>query len=345
MALSEPPTQVELTLSQEHQAGSESRFRSAASSPYIRFVLRRLGSMLIILALLVTVVFAIVRLIPGDPGTIIGGTTSTIEVDRQIDHQLGVDQPLLTQYVHYWGNLAHGKLGTSFSTQQQVTNVLSQNVVPSLQLAGFALLILLLVSIPGGIAIGALTRDSRHRGIDLGFTASMSVLGAIPELLAATFLAFIFAVELRWLPVGGTAGWKSLILPVAAISLRPTAVLIRVVRVETFNALSTDYVRTARAKHLPARTIYARHVFPNVVTAALTIGGLLFADLLAGAVIVENIFARTGIGSVLVKAVLSHDYPVVQGVVLILGIVVVGVNTLVDLLLALLDPRQISRTS
>jgi len=343
MALITPPELTAAGPPGEPGPLAQGRVSAMFSSPWVAFLIRRLASVVVILVLLATVVFALVRLIPGDPGVIIGGTTSTKAQARLIDHQLGLDQSLLSQYAHYWQNLFHGNLGSSFINQVPVTKVLAQNAGPSLQLAGAALVLVLLISIPGGIAMGALTRDQRHRGAETWFTALASAFGALPELLVATLLAFIFALEFRLLPVGGSQGWRALVLPVLAISLRPIAILTRLVRVETLSSLSMDYVRTARSKRLPARIIYVRHVLPNVVTAALTIGGLLFADLIAGAVIVENVFSRAGLGSTLVNAVLSHDYPVIQGVVLVLGVTVVAVNAVVDFLLAALDPRQVSR--
>jgi peptide/nickel transport system permease protein len=319
------------------------RVAGLLASPWLTFLRRRIISVVVILILLATVTFSLVRLIPGDPGIIIGGTSSTRAEQMAIDHRLGLDQSFLTQYGHYWSNLFHGNLGTSFVTQDPVTRILKQNAGASLQVAGAALLVVLLVSIPGGIVLGALTRDQRHRQVENWFTAIASVIGALPELLVATLLAYFFALQLKIFPVGGTGGLTALVLPVVAISLRPIAILLRLVRVETLSALSTDYIRTARSKRLPTRTLYLRHVLPNVVTAALTIGGLLFADLIAGTVIVEAVFARRGLGTTLVNSVLSRDYPVIQGMVLVLGVAVVAANAVVDFLLASLDPRQISR--
>jgi peptide/nickel transport system permease protein len=307
------------------------------------FARRRIVSVIVILVLLVTVVFAIVRLIPGDPGVRIGGTQSTRAEQIAINHRLGVDRPLVTQYVDYWSDLLHGDLGTSFTTGDPVTTVISQNAGHSLQIAVLALLLVLLTSVPIGIAVGALTRDQRHRRIETWFSGTTSVVGSLPELLVATLLVYAFALKLGLFPVGGTEGWKTLILPVIAVSLRPIAILMRMVRIETLACLSTDYVRTARSKRLPNRILYVRHVLPNVITAALTIGGLLFAELIAGLVIIEAIFARPGLGTTLVNSVLARDYPVIQGMVLVLGVTVVVANGLVDILLAALDPRQTSR--
>jgi peptide/nickel transport system permease protein len=202
-----------------------------------------------------------------------------------------------------------------------------------------AVVIVMVISVPVGILFGAFTRESRHPRAEVTFTGITSVLGALPEFLAATFLAFIFAVWLQLLPVAGADGWQALILPVAAIGIRPVAILTRIVRVETLNILASDFIRTARGKRLPDWLVYARHTLPNVLTAALTVGGLLFAGIIGGAVVVESVFVRPGLGSALVQSVLAGDYPVVQGVVLILGVTVVIVNALVDLLLAAIDPR------
>jgi peptide/nickel transport system permease protein len=169
------------------------------------------------------------------------------------------------------------------------------------------------------------------------------VIGALPEYLAGTFLAFVFAVWLRLLPVAGDAGWSSLVLPALAIALRPSAVLARIVRVETLNVLAQDYMRTARSKRLPVRLIYLRHTLPNVTTAALSIGGLLFAGLIGGAVVVENVFARPGLGTALVSAVMNRDYPVIQGLILMIGVAVAFVNLMVDVLQGILDPRSLTR--
>ncbi|MGH2402841.1 MAG: ABC transporter permease, partial [bacterium] len=213
------------------------------------------------------------------------------------------------------------------------------------QLASVALLLVMALSVPLGMVVGALTREGRNRHAELAFTTLTSVGGALPEFLASTFLAFIFAVWLRWLPVAGADVPAAIILPALAISIRPIAILSRIVRVETLNVLAQDYIRTARSKRLPARLLYLRHTLPNVLTAALTIGGLLFTGLLGGAVIVENVFAWPGLGTAVVSAVLARDYPVIQGVILMLGIAVVAVNTLVDVLLGIVDPRSIIRTA
>lgn len=307
--------------------------------PLASFALRRLLSLVIILAGLVVATFLMIRLIPGDPALNVAGLGATGEDIARVRAQLLLDRPMGEQFEIYITRMAQGDLGRSFFTRQAVSDLIAQRIGISLQLAGAALLVVMLVSVPLGIVMGAFTRERRHPRVEVAFTGITSVLGSLPEFLAATFLAFVFAVWLRLLPVAGASTLQALILPALAVSIRPTAILTRIVRVETLNTLASDFIRTARGKRIPDRIIYSRHTLPNVVTAALTVGGLLFAGIIGGAVVVENVFARPGLGSSLVQAVLVRDYPVVQGVVLVLGVIVVVVNATVDITLAFIDPR------
>ncbi len=313
--------------------------------PGTRFLLRRLFSLGIVLAALLIASFLIVRLIPGDPARTIAGFDASQEEVERIRTALGLDRPVLVQFATYVTDVARLNFGRSFVTDEPVTKMIADRLPKTTQLAFIALLLVMALSVPLGIVLGALTREGRNRHAELAFTAVTSVGGALPEFLASTFLAFIFAVWLRWLPVAGADVSTAIILPAVAISIRPIAVLSRIVRVETLNVLAQDYIRTARSKRLPAGLLYLRHALPNVLTAALTIGGLLFTGLLGGAVIVENVFAWPGLGTAVVAAVLARDYPVIQGVILMLGIAVVLVNTLVDILLGLVDPRSVIRTA
>jgi peptide/nickel transport system permease protein len=229
-------------------------------------------------------------------------------------------------------------------TSEPVSQVISQSIGSSLVLAGVSLALVLLLAIPGGLFVGALTQDGRHPRIDTGFTGVTSVFGSIPQFLLATFLAFIFAVWLRLLPVAGyEPPVTSIILPALSVAIAPAAILARLVRNQTLDVLAQDYIRTAKSKHLPARIIYLRHVLPNVLTAAITLGGVVFAYIIAGAVIIENVFNRPGLGTGLVNAVQAQNYPVVQGIILVLGLIVIVVNAIVDLAVGLLDPRSLSR--
>jgi peptide/nickel transport system permease protein len=158
-------------------------------------------------------------------------------------------------------------------------------------------------------------------------------------------LVFVFGVHLGWAPVAGRAGPDSYVLPVLSLAVGPAAVLARIVRVETLGVLQADFIRTARAKRLPDRLIYLRHALPNALTATITLGGLLLSAMVAGTVLVENVFAWPGLGSTIVQSILAKDYPVVQGVVLVYGVGVLAVNLAVDVALALLDPRSTIRES
>jgi peptide/nickel transport system permease protein len=311
--------------------------------PWVAFILRRVVSLIVILIALDFATFIMVRLIPGNPGLLVAGINATVAQVQQINHSLGVDQPIAQQFLTYTIQLLHGNLGTSFVDQEPVSQILTERTGPSLQLASLSLLLVLGLSIPGGILAGAVTREGHHKKIEIAFTGVTSIVGSLPEYLAATFLTYVFAVALHLLPVAGSDTWQALILPTLAISLRPIAILTRVVRLETLNVLAQDYIRTARSKRLPVRLLYLRHALPNVLAAALTVGGVVFAGLIGGAVVVENVFARLGLGTALVSAVEARDYPVIQGVILVLGFVVVLANATVDILLAVIDPRSITR--
>jgi peptide/nickel transport system permease protein len=314
-------------------------------SPWLGFLGRRLIGLAVVLVALVAATMLMVRVIPGDVALNILGDNAS-EADRQlVRYELGINRPIPEQFVSYTWGLFHGDMGKSFITKQPVSEIIANRLPKSAQLAAVSLLLVMLISVPFGLAAGALTRDGRHRRFEVGFTAVSSVVGSVPQFLTATFLAFIFAVWLRLLPVAGSDTWEASVLPVLSISLSPIFILSRIVRVETLNVLAKDYIRTARSKRLSAIRIYFRHALPNVLTAALTIGGLLFANLIGGAVLVENIFARAGLGTELVKAILAKDYPVVQGIVIVLGITVVVINTVVDIALSLLDPRTLTRQS
>lgn len=303
-------------------------------------VVRRLAGLVVVAFVVVVAAFVMVRLIPGDP---LAGENVTTDQLARLRHLYGLDESLLVQFRDYLSGLLHGDLGQSFRSRQPVAELIGQRAGPSLELAGAALALVLLVGVPLGIVAAALTRDGRHRRLDVAFTGVTSVLGSVPSYFTATVLAFLFAVELRLFPVAGSSGLDSLVLPAISVCLAPLMTLARIVRVETLDVLAQDYIRTARSQRLPARLIYARHAFPNVLTAALTVSGVIFAEVIAGAVIVENVFARAGLGAALVDAVLAKDFYVIQGIALVLGVVVVVVNTLVDMLLAFVDPRSLAK--
>lgn len=316
------------------------------SHPWAQFLARRALRLAVVLGALVVVTFLMVRLVPGDPVQNVTGLGADAAVKAQVRHELGLDEPAIHQFFSYVGGLFRGDLGRSFAPgREPVSQIIQERAGPSIELAGASLILVLLCGFPLGMLLGAATREGRRPRLELIVTGVASVVGSLPEYLAATFLAFVFAVWLRLLPVAGSDDALGLVLPVLAISLRPIAVLIRIVRVETLNVLAQDYIRTARSKRLPDLTIFVRHVLPNVVTSGLTVASVLFAGLIGGAILVENVFGRVGLGTALVNAVLQSDYQVVQGVVLMLGVSVVLINTIVDILLGVVDPRSLAARS
>ncbi len=317
-----------------------SRVTSVLANAWVRFAVRRLVRLVVSLWVLVTASFLMIHLIPGDPiRGALGPTAPQAVVDAQ-RQALGLNDPLLSQYGHFLHGVLTGDLGVSLISQLPVSSVISDRLPATAALAVLAFLVALAVAIPLGVTMGVLTRRGRGRRAELAFTTSGVVLGTIPDFLIGVGLVYLFGVHLSWFPVAGRSGPNSYVLPVLALAVGPAAVLARIVRVELVSVLEADYVRTARAKRLPAATIYLRHALPNALTAALTVSGLLLSSLVAGTVLVENVFAWPGLGSTIVQSIVLKDYPLVQGTVLVYGAGVLVVNTGVDVLLALLDPRS-----
>ncbi|RSM55966.1 ABC transporter permease [Amycolatopsis sp. WAC 01376] len=312
-------------------------------SPWLSFAVRRLGRFAVSLWVLITTAFLMIQLIPGDPVRAALGLTAPVELVNARRAALGLDDPLWLQYVHYLGGVVTGDFGTSMTSGQPVSEVIGDRLPATLQLALPAFAVVIAVAIPLGLLFAVLTRGGRRRGGELAFTSTTVLLAAIPEFLLAVALVAFFAVRLGWFPVAGSDGASSLVLPVIALALGPASVLSRIVRVETLSVLGHDFIRTARAKRLPARLVYLRHALPNALTATLTMGGLMLTGMVAGTVLVENVFAWPGLGSTIAQSILQKDYPLVQGIVLVYGIGVLLVNLTVDVLLAVLDPRSTIR--
>jgi len=315
----------------------------APSHPWVRFGVRRLGRLLVSLWVLVTASFLMIHLIPGDPVRAALGPTAPASLVAAKQEALGLNDPLLVQYWHYLQGLLTGDLGTSLVSQLPVSQIVSQRLPATLQLATLAFLAAVAVAVPTGVAMGVLTRRGHGRRTELVFTSTSVVLGIIPDFLIGVGLVYVFGVSLGWLPVAGNDTPSAYVLPVLALAIGPAAILARIIRVEMIGVLEADYVRTARAKRLPSRTVYLGHALPNALTASLTLGGLILSALVAGTVLVENVFAWPGLGSTIVQSILSKDYPVVQAIVLVYGVGVLLVNTAVDVVLALLDPRSMIR--
>jgi peptide/nickel transport system permease protein len=301
-----------------------------------RRLVRFAASMLVLLL----ASFMMLHFIPGDPVRAALGPTAPTDLVLQRRAELGLDDPIGVQFWRYARGVLSGNLGTSFVSRQPVAEIIGARLVGTLELAALATAVALLIAIPLGMLLAVRTENGRNRGSELTFTSVTGALATVPEFLLAVGLVVLFAVELKWLPPASKAGPESYMLPIAALAVGPAALLARLVRVEALRELGKDYVRLARAKRLPPWRIYVRHVLPNALTATLTVSGLLLSSLIAGTVIVEYVFAWPGLGSRIIDSIIDKDYPVAQAAILVYGAIVLLVTLLVDLTLAVLDPRS-----
>lgn len=285
---------------------------------------------------LITIVFFLMRLLPGDPvSLLLTEFAAAAEDQEQIRRQLGLDDPLIVQYGRYLGNLAQGDLGTSVFSKRPVLDQIRSQLPATLELAAASTLI----GVVGGVLIGVFAAAWRGSAFDrISLVVSLLFI-SMPSFWVGLLFIYFFALRLGWFPVAGTGGWDHLVLPALALGLRPIAVLSRVVRSSMLEVLRNDYIVTARAKGLSGRRVLFGHALRNALIPVITIIGIQFGFALGGSVIIETVFGRQGIGFLAVGAVQKHDYPLVQGTVLFIGIVVVLANLLVDLLYGLVDPR------
>lgn len=311
-----------------------------AIPPRLDFLLRRLGRLVISLVVVVIATFLIIHLVPGDPVRAALGPSASPELVAGIRAELGLDKPIWQQFVDYVGGLLRGDLGVSISTQRSVGATIAQRFPATLTLAVLAFVVALFGALVIGILSAVSVRSARHRASDNVFTGFLGTLIAIPDFLLAVGLIALFSVTLGWFPAAGWGSPQQAVLPVLALSLGPMAYLSRIVQVEMIGVLGSTYMITARSKRLPARLVYVRHALPNIITASLTVGGLLLSGLTAATVLIETVFAIPGMGQATVAAVGSKDYPMIQGVVLVYALTVLGINLVVDLILITMDPRS-----
>ena len=308
-----------------------------------RFVLGRLVAVVPVLVLVTAGVFFLIHLTPGNPIDAMMAESADAGVKAELTHQLGLDQPIHVQYVRWMGRLLHGDLGRSIRNNQPVVEDVGRRLRPSLELALLAVLIALVVAFP----LGILSAARRNTPADGAGTAFALIGICMPNFLIALLLIFLFGVTLRWLPVSGYTdpfedpvnGLRSLALPAVTLGLALAAVITRTLRSSLIEALSEDYVRTGRAKGLSERAILGRHALKNSLIPVVTVLGLQLGGLIGGAVITEYVFALPGVGRLVVDAVFARDYPLVQGVVLLIALGYILTNLLVDLAYGWLDPR------
>ena len=313
--------------------------------PWVRFSLRRLGGLLLSFAVLVIVTFLIVPLIPGDPAVIAAGEGASPGQIAAVRAELGLDLPLLTQFLNYVSGVLRLDMGASFISGESVSALIFTRFPFTAEIALLAIVLVLAIAVPLGMTVAILTRGGRNRWLDAGFNLVTSLIYSVPQYVVATLLVVVFAVTLRWFPAAGAATLSSLVLPTAALMLGPACVISRIVRRETAAVLEKDYIRTARGWRLSVLRTNARYVLPNLVTTTLTLSGLILAAQLGGAVVIETVFAWPGLGQGIVNAILQRDYPVIRGIILVLGLLATLIIILVDLILAIIDPRNLGGTT
>ena len=302
------------------------------------FLLRRLGSGALAILGVSILVFLFLHLVPGDPVDHLAGGEATAEQRKKIEQCMGLDKPKHEQFITFLGNIVDGSLGHQCPDPKGKPTVSDRilEVFPyTVQLAFAGMLVAVVLALPLGV-IAAIRRGT---WVDtLATVTSLSVIG-IPTMLLGPVMLLVFFIWLAWLPGPVETGLTSLVLPALAVGLHLMAMLARMTRSSMVEVLSEDYVRTARAKGLPERTVLVRHALRNALLPVITIAGLQFVSLLSGAIVIEKVFARPGLGLTLLDAINERNYPVVQGTVLVIAVIYVFVNTLVDLAYGLADPR------
>ncbi|HWP44896.1 MAG TPA: nickel ABC transporter permease [Blastocatellia bacterium] len=298
-------------------------------------VVRRLLVIVPVLWAVVTLVFLLIHLVPGDPARQLVGENATEQQYQQARAELGLDKPLMVQYADYWRGLVRGEWGENPVTRQGVLERITARYPATIRLALASMLFAMLVSIPLGVTAAT------HRGslIDSASTF-VALLGiSLPSFALGPLLILLFSVELGITPVSGAGGLDNLILPAVTLGAGLSAILTRIVRSSVLEELGEDYVRTARAKGLPERTVIYKHVLKNGLIPVVTVLGLQFGVLLAGAIITERVFSWPGVGSLLVDSINERDYKLTQGCILVIAATYVMVNTATDIVYRFLDPR------
>lgn len=308
-----------------------------------RYLINRLVATLGVIVLVSLLVFIIIRLIPGDPITILLGENLTEEARGRLIDKWGLDEPIAVQYLRWAGNMFVGDFGVSIRTQESVGQLLLDRIPATLSLAALSLLIAVLFGLPAGV-IAAYRANTALDGLAM---VSALIGLCIPSFWLSLLLILFFSIRLHWLPVSGyvppsesVTGWlEHLILPSLALGVGLAASISRMTRSAMLDALSQDYVRTARAKGLDEKAAIFGHALRNAMLPIVTVIGLQLGFLLGGAVVVEEVFSVPGIGRLLIFGISNRDYPLIQGVVMIFAVSFVLINLLVDLLYSVFDPR------
>jgi peptide/nickel transport system permease protein len=306
-------------------------------------ILLRLVLTLPVVWLVVSLVFLLIHLVPGDPILQMLGEGATAADVATLRHQYGLDLPLRTQYIHYWAGVVHGDLGSSIRLHDSVTHLIVERYPYTLALTLAALVLALILALPAGIFAAM----RRGRVVDQGLSV-VSLFGlSVPGIALGPILILIFSIGLGWTPVSGAnAGgaslidWRYLILPSVTMGASLAAILTRMIRTAMLEELGQDYIRTARAKGLSEAAVVCRHALPNALVPIVTVIGLQFGALLAGAIVTEKIFSWPGLGRLVVDAISNRDYALVQGCLLAIGLTYILVNLLTDVVYRWINPRM-----
>lgn len=307
------------------------------------YILRRLLATIPVMVVVALFVFFLLHLTPGDPAAVIAGDDATPAEVEGVRRKLGLDRPIWEQFGVYVWNLLHGDLGTSIFSNLPVTTLVNQRLEPSIVLAIATLLIAVVLAIPMGVIAAWKARSTVDRVV-MGF----SVLGfAVPVFLVGYLLIYVFAIQLRWLPVQGyrpladglSGTLRSIALPALALGMAYAALIARITRASMLEVLSEDYVRTAHAKGVATRSVLLRHALKNAAVPIVTVIGIGLALLISGVVITETVFNIPGLGRLTVDAILKRDYPIIQGLIILFAGVKVLVNLAVDISYTFFDPR------
>ena len=299
------------------------------------YLAQRLAGAVLVVFGVISIVFLLIHLIPGDPVEIMLGEAASSTDREALRVALGLDQPVLLQFTHYLHGLLQFDLGASLQSRRPVTDLLQERLPATLLLAGVTLAVTLALALPLGI-LAAVRRGSAWDGGAMAF----SMLGvSIPNFWLGPLLILVFSLWLGWFPVSGREGVGSVVLPAVTLGTGLAAVLSRMVRSSMLEVLGEDYIRTARAKGLPPQRVILHHGLRNALLPVITLLGLQLGALLAGAVITETVFSWPGIGLLTIEAIQSRDYPVVQACVLLISVGYVLVNLLTDIVYAWADPR------
>jgi peptide/nickel transport system permease protein len=307
------------------------------------YITRRVFASILVLLLVTLISYSVMDLVPGDPAVVMAGVGASADQVQRIREQFGLEAPFPVRLAHWYLGLLHGDLGTSILLGRPVARAIAERIPATASLAVFAFVLTAVF----GLVLGTVAAVRQNTWLDQA-VMGLAVIGvSLPNFWLGLILIILFAVILDWLPAGGYvplgqdagAWFRALVLPAAALALLQVGLVARITRTTLVETLRQDFVRTARAKGLPGGLVVAKHAFSNVMIPVMTVLGISIGLLLSGSVVVETVFSIPGLGRLVATAVLARDYPVIQGGLLVSALMFVGVNLVVDVLYAWLDPR------